>query len=441
MARRDLSKYDASDRASLELEYIIKDRKQQGAEQEKTISVEKAISDKRVLKSSDNRNVTRVLFISRDSELLNPAQQTLDGYLNISDLFAEVHILILRPGIPTSKPVLRVAPNVWLYTATAKVWWKTPKAGVKLVTEQLEFANGFRPDLIVARDPFESALVAKELGKKYQKPTQLHILDDYTSEKFANKDKDNFWRKFILFSTSGSFPSIRTATSKLHEIAAKRFHTQDLQELPKFNNYEALIEQDGTLDLKEIYKPFVFFMLYVGNLDQVKDVFTIMDSTRSFLINPRIGLLIVGDGKEKNEIKKRAKLLGIEQQVIVESREVDVTSYLKSGNILFVSQTSPESEELVLKGAAAGIPMIMSRTEKREDLFRDKEDALLCDAGDQVAFAKSAHDLIENVGMRAEFVRNSQEIIRQQFHTDPKAYQSAYRESIEQALFIDENAV
>jgi glycosyltransferase involved in cell wall biosynthesis len=181
-------------------------------------------------------------------------------------------------------------------------------------------------------------------------------------------------------------------------------------------------------------------MLYVGNLDQVKDVFTIMDSTRSFLINPRIGLLIVGDGKEKNEIKKRAKLLGIEQQVIVESREVDVTSYLKSGNILFVSQTSPESEELVLKGAAAGIPMIMSRTEKREDLFRDKEDALLCDAGDQVAFAKSAHDLIENVGMRAEFVRNSQEIIRQQFHTDPKAYQSAYRESIEQALFIDEDA-
>ena len=438
MARRDLSKYDASDRASLELEYIIKDRKVSEAAKEKTVSVEKAISDKRLVENKENRNVTRVLFISKDTELLNPSQQTLDGYLNISDLFAEVHILILRPGIPTNKPVLRAAPNVWIYTATAKVWWQTPKAGVKLAEEQLEFASGFRPDLIVARDPFESALVAKELGQKYNRPTQLHILEDYTSEKFAKENKNNFWRKFILFSTSRGFASVRTSTSKILEVAAKRFSAPDIKELPKFNNYESLITLDKKVDVKEIYKPFVFFMLYVGSLDNVKDVFTIMDSTRSFLRNPRIGLLILGDGKEKDEVAKRAKLLGIEKQVIVESREIDVVSYLKSSNILFVSQTSVESEELVIKAAAAGIPMIMAKTERREDLFRDQEDALLCEPGNQTDFAQSAHELINSISLREKFVRNGQELVRQQFHTDPKSYQTAYRESIEEALFVGE---
>jgi glycosyltransferase involved in cell wall biosynthesis len=438
MARRDLSRVDASDRASLELEYIIKDRKARETKKEKTVSVEQAISDKRLFKDTENRNVTRVLFVSKNTELLNPSQQTLDGYLDISSLFAEVHILILRPGISTNKPVLRVSSNVWLYTATAKVWWRTPAAGIKLASEQLEFANGFRPDLIVARDPYESALVAKSLGKKYQRPTQLHILEDYTSEKFRKKDKNNFWRKALLFFTVDNFQSVRTETIKLRDIVAKRFSVPDTKALPRFNNYQALITAENKVDVKEIYKPFVFFMLYVGNLDNVKDVFTVMDSVRSFLRNPRIGLLILGDGKEKAEIKKRAKLLGIDRQVIIESREVHLASYLKSSNILFVSQISGESEELVLKAAAAGIPMIMTRTESREDLFKDKQDAFLCDTGDQAVFTKNAHELINNIGLRKQFVQNGQDIIRNKFHTDPRLYQTAYRESIEEALFTKE---
>lgn len=60
----------------------------------------------------------------------------------------------------------------------------TPFAGIEMVEEQLEFANGFRPDLIVARDPFESAIVALKIAKKYNRPTQLHILQDYSTADF-----------------------------------------------------------------------------------------------------------------------------------------------------------------------------------------------------------------------------------------------------------------
>ena len=83
----------------------------------------------------------------------------------------------------------------------------------------------------------------------------------------------------------------------------------------------------------------------------------------------------------------------------------------------------------------------MARTERREDLFKDKEDVFLCDPGDQEAFAKSAHELINNISLRNQFIKNCQQIIKKQFHADPKSYQTAYRESIEQALFVGEDTI
>ena len=90
MARRDLSTRDVSDFAAGELEYVLTREKK--SEAEPTVSVEEAMASKPVFRANDSRDVTRVLFISTDIELLNPTKQTLDGYTDLSDLFEEVHI-------------------------------------------------------------------------------------------------------------------------------------------------------------------------------------------------------------------------------------------------------------------------------------------------------------------------------------------------------------
>ena len=159
MARRDLSHRDASSHAASELEFLLRKDKQ-AKEQEHSVTPQEAMSQERVYSVQSNRDITRILFISRNTDLLNPTRQTLDGYINISELFDEVHILILRQGIPPKNPVLRVSNNVWVYTVSTRYWWQARKSGLDLLRKQLVFANGFRPDLIVARDPFESAIIA-----------------------------------------------------------------------------------------------------------------------------------------------------------------------------------------------------------------------------------------------------------------------------------------
>ncbi len=437
MARRDLSNRDASAHAASELEYIIRSDKRLAEPKVRKVTAEQAMRDKRQFAVSSSRDVTRVLFISYNTELLNPTTQSLDGYINIRDLFDEVHILILRAGIPPRYPVLRVAPKVWLYTASATYWWQTPAAGLQMLEDQLEFADGFRPDLIVARDPFESAIVAIKAGKKYNRPTQLHVLDDYSTAEFMRRSRQNFWRTFLPFFTVPKFLSVRTLTSTMQSRIQKKEIIPDIDILPRYQNYEAMIEAPATLDLKEKYKPFIFFLVYIGSLGHESTFYRALDAARFVLRNSRVGLIVLGDGAARGEFEKRAKILEIERQVVFETKVEDVVPYLKSANLLLVTDTDQESEEVVLKGAAAGVPMVMARTEKREDIFTHGESAFLCEASDVQAFTDRINDLLNSIGLRNQFSAAGQEIIHEQFHHDPREYQEAYRTSIEQAFFVE----
>jgi len=437
MARRDLRQQDASIHAASELEYILRSEKRTLDPAVPTVSAHEAMTGKPVFQVKSDRDVTRVLFISYNTELLNPTQQSLDGYINISELFDEVHILILRQGIPPKNPVLRAAENVWIYTASSKFWWLTPRTGLKMLADQLVFASGFRPDLIVARDPFESAVVAYKAGEKYGRATQLHILDDYTSADFLKKDKHNFWRRFMPRFTVRKFLSVRTETSTLLAMLQHKFTIPDIDTLPRYQDYESLLDVKASIDLKDKYRPFVFFMLFVGKLTHASNLHRAIDAARFVLRNPRVGLIVLGGGPSQGEFKRRTKILGIEQQVVFDDKVTDIVPYLKSANLMIVTDSDSDSEDLVLKGAAAGIPMVMARTERREDIFTDGESAFLCEAANTQSFTDHIDDLLNDIGLRKQFTMNAQDIIRDKFHSKPDQYREAYRTSIEQAFFVE----
>lgn len=436
MGNKDLSNYDASHRAGNELDTVLRSVTQ-NLKPEKKITVTQALQQKPLAKIKIKRSAVRVLFISQDTTLLNPATQSLDGFLDLKDMFEEVHILILRTGIPARNPALRVEENVWMYTATSKSWISLAKAGEEFIENQLVFASGFRPDLIVARDPFESALVGKELAKKYDKPLQIHVLKNYTGEKFRKEAAKNFWRRFIPRYTLPAATSVRVDSEAVGDFVKKTFGVPDVELLPKFNSYEALIDAPSTLDLKDKYRPLIFFFLYIGKLDHTSTFFRALDSVRFVLKNPRVGLLVLGEGPAKSEFQKRAKIFGIETQVVFQSGVVDTTPYLKSADILLVTDTSEEANETVLRGAAAGTAVIMSKNEYRQGLFEHNVSAMLCEPEDTQAFTEAASELLNSVGNRSLMEGYAQDVIRQNFHNDAETYRNAYRTSIEQTIFID----
>ncbi len=434
MPKRNISLEDFSSHAAEELGQSL--RAPKNSKPVATISVEEALRQAPVATRSSKRDITRVLFISQDATLLNPEHQSLDGYLNLSELFDEVHIVLLREGIPAKNPVLRVSANVWLYTASARYWLFTPKAALNLIYDQLVFAAGFRPDLIVARDPFECAIVARKVARHFERPAQLHVLDDFTTDDFIKKARHNRWRKFLPRFTIKSFVSVRAGTGTIERLLARTFTIRDLAILPRYHSYERIIDAPVTLDLKEKYKPFLFFILFIGKLNHESTLFRTIDAARFVLKNPRVGLIVLGDGPAKGEFQKRTKLLGIEKQVVFETRVLDAVPYLKSAHLLMATDSDSDSDEAILQSAAAGLPVIMSRTEKREDIFEHGVNGFLCDETDTQAFADRINDILNNVGLRKVFAMNAVELIAQKFHQNIDEYRESYRASIEHALFV-----
>ncbi len=437
MARRDLSQFDASHRAGNELETVLRRVADSNAPDEPRIGVEEAINRPRVATRTIKRDITRVLFISQETELLNPETQSLDGLIKLSDLFDEVHILILREGIKPKDPVLRVSDNVWLYTAASRVWWKLPQAGIEMIESQLVFASGFRPDLIIARDAFESALVAKAVKDTYQKPAQLHILEDFLSRDNLGRLPHFRLRRFIPRFTVKHFLSVRTATHALQEKITKKYKPVDIDTLPRFHDYSSVVSATSTLDLKQIYQPFVFVILYIGKLSHQSTLFRAIDGARFALQNPRVGMVVLGDGPARTEFQARTKILQIEKQVVFERRPVDRVSYLKSANMLIVTDTDGESDEIIKEAAAAGIPMVMSKTPMREDLFVHGQSAWLCEPTDTQGFTNGVNELLNNFALRREFAELEQHTMAEKFHQNPYQYQEDYRMSLEQAMFVE----
>jgi glycosyltransferase involved in cell wall biosynthesis len=440
MSRRDLFN-DSTEHAAGELQYLLKKDVAVAAQSVPTVTAEQAMQESRVVQHQSVRDVTRVLFISQNTELLNPTTQTLDGYLDVSDVFDEVHILVLRQGIETRQPIIRPQKNVWIYTSASKRWWQVAREGRKMLQKELVFADGFRPDLIVARDPFESALVALWAAKTFNKPAQLHVLVNYFLPTFSRLASGNRIRKLIARYTVPKFASIRTGTSKIHDALTKRYEAavEDIARLPQFNPYESIATQRQTLDFKEKYPQYVFNILYVGALSHDTTAIQAIDGARFMLLNPRISMILLGDGPSYQTCRTRVKLLGIEKQVIFERRRVDTVQYLKAAQLLLITDTDPASEELALKAAGAGIPMIMVTTEAREDMFTHLESAYIIPKIDSQIIADAINELMNNFVLRKQMSEQAFEIITQKFHQDPTQYRRQYRGSIEQALFTGES--
>ncbi len=438
----DVATSDDSERQRQTLDYVLAEANQakQKREQVPKVSITEARHGESHFEVASSRETTRLLFISQDTSLLNQSTQSLDGYLNMRDVFDEVHIVILQRGRAARNPVLRVADNVWMYVVAAPSGLSLLQEAKKAIVQQLEFAEGFRADLIVARDPLESGLVALWASKKYNRPSQLHIIDDYTNSQFLKKFYYPRLTRHLYRYVIKRFTSIRTSTDVLRESVSKQVpEGTNVETLPRFHNFAALTHYDTGFNIKNKYTQFSFIILYIGNLYHGCRAFQAMDASRDVMRSPKVGLVIVGDGEARGELQKRATLLGIPTQIVFEKSVEDISSYLKTADVLVVPDIDPLSDEVALQGAAAGIPLVLARTQQRTDLFTHEVSALFYENADTMSLTAAIKRVLNDLSARTELSQNARQVIDEKLHEDPLAYRLQYRESVEAALFTEDS--
>jgi glycosyltransferase involved in cell wall biosynthesis len=369
----------------------------------------------------------KVLFVTTDASFLGLDQENSHFMNTVLASFAEVHVLVVRQGIAPKRPVLRVAPQAWLYTVAAKYSWQLPFVAWRAMHEELAFAGGFRPDIVIARDPDVSGIIALGLSRRYHCPVQLHLPIELPT---LPSTTARMLRRFVI----NSIPSIRVETEEALAALSEQVDTNDVAVLPKFRDYNRIVDGTEGSYLKTRYPQFNFIVMYYGRLTSTKAPFLAIDALRPLLRNPRVGFVMVGSGVAVGDCERRVELLGMKEQVIFERNPHDIFAYVRSADALIVTDESATADEVVMMGAAAGAPMVMIENAVRKDFFSRSDSAVLLSSALPDRYSESLTRLLNDNALRVRMRQITRAVAEAQLIEDPAAYQTALEDSIGAAI-------
>lgn len=432
---RDDFGYDQSATAEVFLDKILNDTSEKTIEQRQSeVGVEEELRRERLIEEASSRTRSRVLFITQKKDVLEKDSLAQRNYTNLQLVFDEVHIMVI--GYSQSKhQTVRIAPKVWAYPTYIKYPLFLERTAAKAAKNNFLFAEGFRPDIIVATDPFESGVAGLRISQKFDRVFQVHIFEDFLTQAFLDAHESNKKRLRLAKKTLSAIQSVRVVSESLKKkLAATYTNVTDIAVLPRFYNIHEITKAISVTEKKRILPQFAFVVLYIGALNANSTLFRVMDAARRLLQTPSIGLLVVGDGPRKEEFIQRAKILQIDQQVVFKQPEGANIEYMQGADVLLLSDTDTDSEEIVIKAAAAGLPMVLARTPLRDDLFTSDQDAFLCDPDDTIDFSQKLTKFINTNSLRVQFAENARDVVLTRIEESPEMYQIAYRDSVESVL-------
>lgn len=449
-ARQDLSALakegDSEDVTILDPELKAEEAAKQAAEVRKAAKEEEktAASEERsaapVITQQSERNRARLLLISRDLSILEAESVGAKYVAELAAMFVEVHVIVLTLGRGRSMEIKRIGDYAWVYQTDSRAWWRTIFDARKIAKQQLMFGEGFRPDIIVATDPFEAGVAGHLIAKRYNRPLQVHINEDFFYAGFEKAEPQNNWRLSMANFVLKRVSCVRTTSSYIQNRILERYKSLQgkIELLPVYHNLEAWANAPISFDLRQEYPQFKFILLHISEMNQFSHTEEVIDGLYYLLKQYRtMGLIIVGDGERRGQLEKRILDYGLEAQILFGSPDTDVLSCMKSAQVLIHTSADPSQDEIVLKAAAAGVPIICGDRGLASEFFIDEESVLLCPLGQPACFGEKANRLLNDPTLRQSLALNARGVVFESIEQDYGTYLSAYRSAIEGCLVAE----
>lgn len=408
-------------------------------EEAERIEAALARTGSRILEHETDRNGIRLLIFTKDETIPQSGSIAEKRILELADTFSEVHVVTLTMRAKDGHDTLRIADNVWVYNTQSTYWWKMGFDAYRIANEQLTFAGGFRADVILAEDPFESGVAACFIADRYERPFQVHVTDDFYDPAFKERDDHNSLRVFMANYVLKRVDCVRTkSTSLRNQIVGEYPELHDFTEvLPTYHNLSVWRDLTPAFSLRERYPHFKFIMLHVSAMQSRSHSIEVVSGVAPILKRyPTVGLVIVGNGPLRSALEKQVIGLGIQNQVEFEPTPNEVISHMKSANILIHLSEDPEEDETILQAAAVRLPMITNTEGLAGELFTEGESAFMCANADPTCVSMRINTFLNENESRARFGLNAQEIVFERIEQDYGAYLDAYRGSIERCMAV-----
>lgn len=390
-----------------------------------------------ILETVSDRDSMRLLIFTKNTTYRQLGSLSQKRLMEFSGLFAEIHVVLLSEMSDEPQATIRLADNIWLYSTESTSWWKAGIDAYRVANEQLVFAGGFRADIVIAEDPFESGVAGYFIARKYERPFQVHVLEDIFDSEFKERDPHNALRLFVAKHILNRSNCIRTASEYLRTKVTEAYpeHGEVTEALPLYYNLEVWRDMTPTVNLKERYPQFKFIILHISGMHARSHTIEVIHGAAPLLrMYPTIGLVIIGNGPYRSAVEKQVIALGVQSQIAFEPVPDEVISYMKSANVLVHLSDDPAEDTVVLEAAAVKLPVIASGENIAGTLFVHNESAFLCNGPDPACVSHHLRAFLNDNLSRTRFAMNAQEAVFERIEQDYAAYLRAYRASIERCV-------
>jgi len=302
-----------------------------------------------------------LLVINLDKGIFSPRSHSLARLKEYSQLVDKIFVIVWTKK--KESPII-FADKLFIYPTNSccrlAYYFDSFKIAKKILAQQ-------KIDLIFTQDPFETGLVGWRIARKNKIRLQLQIHTDFLSPYFGQESLFNRIRvclgKFLIRRAD----VFRVVSARIRKsLMARGIAPEKIFVLPIFVDVKKFGSTPININLKHKYPQFDFIILMASRLSKEKNIGLAIEAMAKIIKNyPKTGLVIVGSGAEKENLKFKIKNLKLQDSVRLEPWTEDLASYYKSAD-LFLLTSNYEGWGLAIVEAMASC----SRMSKTAWLYR-----------------------------------------------------------------------
>ncbi len=308
-------------------------------------------------------------MISTDKKIFDSSSEVKQRMIEYGGLVGELHIIVFNKKNKEEFKNIKISENVFVYPTNSLSRWF-------YVFDVIRVGKKIRkPDLITTQDPFECGFVGWRLAKYFSTKLQLQVHTDFLSPYFKKESISNFIRVFIAKFLIPRADHVRVVSNKIKQSLNDflNFPSSKTTVLPIFVDVKKIKEASIKNSLKQKYPQFDFICLMASRFSIEKNIELVFDVMREIIKKfPKTGLVVVGDGPEKEKYQSRIKDFGLQKNIIIEGWSDNLTSYYKTADLFLITSNYEGYGLTIVEAISAGCPVISSNVGIADEFLDEK---------------------------------------------------------------------
>jgi len=217
-------------------------------------------------------------------------------------------------------------------------------------------------DLITAQDPFECGFIGWWLTKYFKAKLQLQIHTDFLSPFFWQESFKNKIRVLLAKFLIPRADCVRVVSERIKKsLVASGYTLKSITVLSVWVDVKKIQDSSIKTDLRQKYPQFDFIILMASRLSKEKNIGLAIEAMFDMVKDyPKTGLIIVGNGSERNALKLQITNYKLQKNIILEKWSEDITSYYKTCDLFLLTSNYEGYGRTLIEAAAAGCNIISS---------------------------------------------------------------------------------